>query len=117
MCSYVFYPFLSAKVSKAASNLQNVILPNFTLKDSKDQTVLALALWTGFHDIASQLLTGGANINDYNSEGMTMLHQAITKQDAPSALFLLDRQADANLRYFLTEALCYIAMYQHISTM
>ena len=74
------------------------IIPNFALKDSQDQTVLALALWTGFHDTASQLLAGGANINDYNSEGQTMLHQAIMRQDSKSALFLLERQADPNCK-------------------
>lgn len=75
------------------------IIPNFTLKDSQDQTVLALALWNGYQDVATQLLSGGANINDFNSEGHTMLHQAIIKQDADSAIFLLDHQADPNSRY------------------
>ena len=45
-----------AEVTKGSNNLQ--IIPNFTLKDSGDQSVLALALWNGFHNIASQLLTG-----------------------------------------------------------
>ncbi len=44
-------------------------------------------------------MPGGANINDYNSYGLTMLHEAITKQDTQSALFLLQRQADANAKY------------------
>ena len=57
------------------------------LKDSRDQTALALALWNGFHDTATQLLSGGANINDYNNEGHTMLHQAIIKQDTATRLF------------------------------
>ena len=74
------------------------IIPNFTLKDSCDQTVLALALWKDFQDIAVQLLAGGANINDYNGEGMTLLHQAIMKQDTASALFLLEHQADCNAK-------------------
>ena len=74
------------------------IIPNFAIKDSKDQTVLALTLWNGYHEVATQLLTGGANINDYNSEGHTLLHQAILKQDTASAIFLLDRQADPNAR-------------------
>ena len=41
---------------------------------------------------------GGANINDYNGYGLTMLHEAVMKQDTPSALFLLKRQADANAK-------------------
>ena len=46
----------AAAATRGTNNLQ--IIPNFALKDSADQTVLALALWNGFHDIASQLLTG-----------------------------------------------------------
>ena len=41
---------------------------------------------------------GGANINDYNSYGLTMLHEAVMKQNSQSALFLLKRQADANAK-------------------
>ncbi len=49
---------------------------------------------------------GGANINDYNSFGLTMLHEAITKQDTQSALFLLQRQADANAKYVYSDKRC-----------
>ena len=42
---------------------------------------------------------GGANINDYNGNGLTMLHEAVMKQDTQSALFLLKRQADANAKW------------------
>lgn len=93
-CVHVF--LLAAKVAVSGDPLQ--VIPNFTLKDTQDQTVLALALWQGFHDIALQLIAGGANINDYNGEGMTLLHQAIMKQDAASALFLLENQADCNAK-------------------
>ncbi|PIK51845.1 putative ankyrin repeat and FYVE domain-containing protein 1-like, partial [Apostichopus japonicus] len=75
------------------------IIPNFTLADSNDQTVLALALWTGMHDLASKLLNGGADINHMTKDGMTLLHIAINKQDADSAIFLLEHQADINIRY------------------
>lgn len=74
------------------------IIPNFTLADSNDQTVLALALWTGMHDLASKLLNGGADINHMTKDGMTLLHIAINKQDADSAIFLLEHQADINIR-------------------
>jgi len=68
------------------------------VKDSRDQTPLALSLWQGFHDIAKQLMTGGASVNDYNSNGLTLLHEALTLQDSDSALFLLEHKADCNIR-------------------
>uniref|UniRef100_A0A8C2QCA9 Ankyrin repeat and FYVE domain containing 1 n=1 Tax=Cricetulus griseus TaxID=10029 RepID=A0A8C2QCA9_CRIGR len=85
-----------ANALHATNNLQ--IIPDFSLKDSRDQTVLGLALWTGMHTIAAQLLGSGASINDTMSDGQTLLHMAIRRQDSKSALFLLEHQADINVR-------------------
>uniref|UniRef100_A0AAY5F5R9 Ankyrin repeat and FYVE domain containing 1 n=1 Tax=Electrophorus electricus TaxID=8005 RepID=A0AAY5F5R9_ELEEL len=85
-----------ANALHATNNLQ--IIPDFSLKDSMDQTVLGLALWTGMHIIAAQLLGSGAAINDTMSDGQTLLHMAIKRQDSKSALFLLEHQADINVR-------------------
>ncbi|XP_048375019.1 rabankyrin-5 [Sphaerodactylus townsendi] len=85
-----------ANALHATNNLQ--IIPDFSLKDSRDQTVLGLALWTGMHIIAAQLLGSGASINDTMSDGQTLLHMAIQRQDSKSALFLLEHQADINVR-------------------
>uniref|UniRef100_A0AAY4E3Y7 Ankyrin repeat and FYVE domain containing 1 n=1 Tax=Denticeps clupeoides TaxID=299321 RepID=A0AAY4E3Y7_9TELE len=85
-----------ANTLHATNNLQ--IIPDFSLKDSLDQTVLGLALWTGMHKIAAQLLGSGAAINDTMSDGQTLLHMAIKGQDSKSALFLLEHQADINVR-------------------
>ncbi|KAJ7997343.1 hypothetical protein DPEC_G00228000 [Dallia pectoralis] len=85
-----------ANALHATNNLQ--IIPDFSLKDSMDQTVLGLALWTGMHNIAAQLLGSGASINDAMSNGQTLLHMAIHRQDSKSALFLLEHQADINVR-------------------
>ncbi|XP_038615045.1 rabankyrin-5 [Tachyglossus aculeatus] len=85
-----------ANALHATSNLH--IIPDFSLKDSRDQTVLGLALWTGMHTIAAQLLGSGAAINDPMSDGQTLLHMAIRRQDSKSALFLLEHQADINVR-------------------
>ena len=74
------------------------ILPNFNLKDSEGQTVLGLALWSNLHSEAARLLGAGANINEKNSEGLTLLQQAIQKQDTASALFLIENQADISIR-------------------
>uniref|UniRef100_A0A8C5GII6 BTB domain-containing protein n=2 Tax=Gouania willdenowi TaxID=441366 RepID=A0A8C5GII6_GOUWI len=85
-----------ANALHATNNFQ--IIPDFSLKDSMDQTVLGLALWTGMHTIAAQLLGSGASINDTMSTGQTLLHMAIQRQDSKSALFLLEHQADINVR-------------------
>uniref|UniRef100_W5M3V4 Ankyrin repeat and FYVE domain containing 1 n=1 Tax=Lepisosteus oculatus TaxID=7918 RepID=W5M3V4_LEPOC len=85
-----------ANALHATNNLQ--IIPDFSLKDSMGQTVLGLALWTGMHTIAAQLLGSGAAINDTMSNGQTLLHMAIQRQDSKSALFLLEHQADINVR-------------------
>ncbi|KAL4660590.1 rabankyrin-5 [Arapaima gigas] len=85
-----------ANALHATNNLQ--IIPDFSLKDSMDQTVLGLALWTGMHTIAAQLLGSGASINDTMTNGQTLLHMAIQRQDSKSALFLLEHQADINMR-------------------
>lgn len=52
----------------------------------------------GMHIIAAQLLGSGASINDTMSNGQTLLHMAIQRQDSKSALFLLEHQADINVR-------------------
>uniref|UniRef100_A0A674AQG9 Ankyrin repeat and FYVE domain containing 1 n=1 Tax=Salmo trutta TaxID=8032 RepID=A0A674AQG9_SALTR len=85
-----------ANALHATNNLQ--IIPDFSLLDSMDQTVLGLALWTGMHTIAAQLLGSGASINNTMSNGQTLLHMAIHRQDSKSALFLLEHQADINVR-------------------
>ncbi|XP_061754275.1 rabankyrin-5 isoform X2 [Nerophis ophidion] len=85
-----------ANALHASNNFQ--IIPDFSLKDSVDQTVLGLALWTGMHTIAAQLLGSGASINDTMSNGQTLLHMAIQRQDSKGALFLLEHQADINVR-------------------
>lgn len=51
------------------------------------------------HTIAAQLLGSGASINDTMSDGQTLLHMAIRRQDSKSALFLLEHQADINVRW------------------
>ena len=53
----------------------------------------------GMHTIAAQLLGSGACINDAMSDGQTLLHMAMQRQDSRSALFLLEHQADINVRW------------------
>lgn len=74
-----------------------MIVPNFNLKDSQGQSVLGLALWNNLHSTSIHLLSAGANINETNTENLTLLHQALLKQDIVSALFLLDHQVDTSV--------------------
>ena len=60
--------------------------------------MLGLALWTGMHTIAAQLPGSGACISDTMSDGQTLLHMAMQRQDSKNALFLLEHQADINVR-------------------
>lgn len=80
------------EVQQSPDNMR--VVPNFNLKDSEGQTVLGLALWGGLHETAAAFLAAGANINERNSAGLTLLHEAIEKQDTISALFLIEHHAD-----------------------
>lgn len=40
--------------------------------------------------------TGGADVNVRSGKGLTLLHQAILKEDSETAIFLLDQGADMN---------------------
>ncbi|CAH1801017.1 unnamed protein product [Owenia fusiformis] len=106
--------FLDYKAKATSTGDNMAIIPNFNLKDSNDQTVLGLALWNGYLNIAETLLNGGSNINDVNAEGMTLLHQAIVKQDTPSALFLLQHSADMNVRTSDNETPLQLAIKRHL---
>ncbi|XP_076367426.1 rabankyrin-5 isoform X2 [Tachypleus tridentatus] len=85
------------KVYTHHSTDPSIIVPNFNLKNSRDQSPLSLALDLGLHKISHKLLSYGANINVTNSEGLSLLHQAIIDQDVKSALFLLENGADISL--------------------
>jgi ankyrin repeat protein len=39
---------------------------------------------------------GGADVNVRNGKGLTLLHQAILKEDSDTAVFLLEQGADMN---------------------
>ncbi|XP_064648552.1 rabankyrin-5-like isoform X2 [Lineus longissimus] len=107
--------YLNHKARSSQSGDNTMIIPNFSLKDSCEQTPFGLALWNGFHGIAIQLLTGGAGvINDKSSDGMTLLHQGIMKQDTPSALFLLEHQADINIKTRDNETPLQLAIKRHL---
>lgn len=71
------------------------------LKNNANETPLSLAIKAPFKkgkDIVLVLIKAGANINQCNNEGLTLLHQAILKEDSATAIFLLENGADMNTR-------------------
>lgn len=58
---------------------------------------LDLALNAHNESIASTLVQHNADINIRESNGDTLLHRAIKKEDSFSALFLLENNCDATL--------------------
>lgn len=71
------------------------------LKNNVNETPLSLAIKAPFKkgkDIVLALIKAGANINQCNNDGLTLLHQAILKEDSATAIFLLENGADMNTR-------------------
>src|SRR6218665_2188995 len=92
-----FHVLNAVKATKSVDGLR--VIPNLTIKDSEGQTVLGLTLWTKRHDIAELLISAGANVNDIDRDGHTLLHQAILRHDVDSSLFLLQHQSDFTARF------------------
>lgn len=71
------------------------------LKNNVNETPLSLAIKAPFKkgkDIVLALIKAGANINQCNNDGLTLLHQVILKEDSATAIFLLENGADMNTR-------------------
>lgn len=72
-----------------------------TIKNNANNTPLSLAIKVPFKkgkDIVLALIKAGANVNERNEMGLTLLHQAILKEDSATAIFLLENGADMNAR-------------------
>jgi Ankyrin repeats (many copies) len=98
------------QVTHSGHSLQ--VIPNLSLKDSDGHSALGLSLAVGSRlDIAELLLSGGANVNDTDGEGQTLLFQAISRHDVDSAVFLLKHQADPNAwLVYLADYVTYFVM-------
>ncbi|XP_046739305.1 rabankyrin-5 isoform X1 [Diprion similis] len=71
------------------------------LKDGEGETPLSLAIKTPLkkgREIVAALIKAGADINQVNEKGLTLLHQAILKEDSATAIFLLENGADMNIK-------------------
>lgn len=70
--------------------------PDFNLKTVDGDSPLSLALTLDARDLVPLLIQGGADVNARNGQDLTLLHQAILKEDAETAIFLLNQGADFN---------------------
>lgn len=69
---------------------------DFNLKNAFGDSPFSLALSLGYNDLVPLLIKGGADVNARNGQDMTLLHQAILKEDSKTAVFLLNHGADMN---------------------
>ncbi|XP_055604737.1 rabankyrin-5 [Uranotaenia lowii] len=69
---------------------------DFNLKNAMGDSPLSLSLALGYNDLVPLLIKGGADVNARNGQDMTLLHQAILKEDSKTAVFLLNQGADMN---------------------
>lgn len=70
--------------------------PDFNLKSTMGDSPLSLAMAMGHNDLVPLLIKGGADVNARNGQDLTLLHQAIIKENAETAIFLLEQGADMN---------------------
>lgn len=71
---------------------------NFNLRDINGDTPIILALNEDFNYLVPILIEGKADVNVRNGKDFTLLHQAILKEDAKTAIFLLDHGVDINAK-------------------
>lgn len=71
-------------------------LPDFNLKTVDGDSPLSLALQLEAKELVPILIRGGADVNARNGQDLTLLHQAILKEDTETAIFLLNQGADFN---------------------
>lgn len=69
---------------------------NFNLRDINGDTPISLALNLRFKELVPLLIKGKADINVRNGKDFTLLHQAIMKEDAETAVYLLQQGVDIN---------------------
>ncbi|KAH9891380.1 ankyrin repeat-containing domain protein [Xylariomycetidae sp. FL2044] len=90
------------------TNVAKIILDagaNWKLTDNEGRTCLILACAAPgiFFDIASKLLSQGADPNQYSNRGLTPLHFAITTWHMPLLKLLVEHGADVHFQAPITE--------------
>ena len=73
-------------------------LLDLNIKNSADETPLAVALGKGFTLLAKQMIQSGSDVNVSDGSGMSLLLKAIRDNNLAAASFLLANGADINTR-------------------
>ena len=73
-------------------------LLDLNIKNSAEETPLAVALGKGFTHLATQMIQSGSDVNVTDGSGMSLLLKAIRDSDLTAASFLLSHGADINTR-------------------
>jgi len=73
-------------------------LLDINLRNSRDETPLALALAKGFTLLGQQMIQSGADVNVVDASGLSLLLQAVVSSNQPSTSFLLQHGADITAR-------------------
>lgn len=87
--------FVNFKHTKSDQD-EEIFVPDFNLKNERGESPLSMALGLGHKELVPVLIEGGADLNARNGQDLTLLHQAILKEDAETAIFLLKNGADMN---------------------
>lgn len=77
----------------------DIIKKQLNIKDKYGESPLSLSINMSFkkgRNIIAELINANADINEKNEKGLTLLHQAILKEDTETAIYLLDNNADMN---------------------
>jgi len=90
--------FVKAMLTSNVKGSGHRVPLNLHLKNTEGKTALALALEDKEFNIASELLKGGANVNDADADGRTLLHTSVQNNDLETTKFLLESGADLNLK-------------------
>ncbi|XP_047363247.1 rabankyrin-5 isoform X1 [Vespa velutina] len=93
--SHFYLDIVEELLNAKGANLQ------LNLKNKAKETPLSLAIKAPFKkgkDIVLALIKAGANVNQRNEEGLTLLHQSILKEDSATAIFLLENDAEMNVK-------------------
>lgn len=69
-----------------------------TLVIQCEKSLLGMADQIGLDKVAKLLLEGQANMNTTNNAGFTLLHMAIMNSDEKGAVYLINNNADVNLK-------------------
>lgn len=107
---------ISAFVDHKLALPEGAEAPDFNLKNADGDGPLSLALALGRVGVVPLLIRGGADVNARNGQDLTLLHQAILKEDADTACFLLKQGADMNALTGEQESALQLAIYSRLPT-